>query len=126
MWSLPAFAGTVLGCFLFALLLSFIPGLRSQATGRLLLINIISWVFLAVGDNAVRETEALGETLARVGLAQFVVFLLMVGWATAKKKGAAEIKTGKPTVNPKRAAPCDPTEEQDEPWTPNPRTGNPK
>ena len=107
-------------------MLSFIPGLRSQTTGRLLLINIISWVFLAVGDNAVRETEALGETLARVGLAQFVVFLLMVGWATAKKKGAAEIKTGKPTVNPKRAAPCDPTEEQDEPWTPNPRTGNPK
>jgi hypothetical protein len=98
LWSLPAFAGTVLGCFLFALLLSFIPGLRSQTTGRFLLINIISWVFLAVGDNAVRETEDLGETLARVVLAQFVVFLLMVGWATAKKKGAAEVETGKPTA----------------------------
>jgi hypothetical protein len=88
LWSLPAFAGTVLGCFLFALLLSFIPGLRSQTTGKLLIINIISWVFLAVGDNAVRENEDLGETLTRVGLAQLVVLFLMVGWATAKKKGA--------------------------------------
>jgi hypothetical protein len=93
MWSLPAFAGTVLGCFLFALLLSFIPGLRSQTTGRLLLINIISWVILAVGDNAARGTEDLGETLARVFVAQFVVCLLMLGWVTAKQKGAAEIKT---------------------------------
>jgi hypothetical protein len=50
--------------------------------------------------DAVRETEDLGETLARVGLAQFVVFLLMVGWATAKKKGAAEVETGKPTAEP--------------------------
>jgi hypothetical protein len=56
MWSLPTFAGTVLGCFLFALLLSFIPGLRSQTTGRLFLINIISWVILALGDNAGRAT----------------------------------------------------------------------
>ena len=98
MWSLPAFAGTVLGCFLFAFLLSFIPGLRSQTTGRFLIINIISWVFLAVGDNVSRGNEALGETLARIGLAQLVVFLLMVGWATAKKKGAAEAR--KPTAEP--------------------------
>jgi hypothetical protein len=100
LWSLPAFAGTVLGCFLFALLLSFIPGLRSQTTGKLLIINIISWVVLAVGDNAVRENEDLGETLTRIGLAQLVVFLLMVGWATAKKKGAAEIETRTPTAEP--------------------------
>jgi Short C-terminal domain len=93
MWSLPVFAGTVLGCFLFAFLLSFIPGLRSRTPGRLLLINIISWAILAVGDNAARGTEDLGETLARIGVAQFVVFLLMLGWATAKQKGAAEVKT---------------------------------
>jgi hypothetical protein len=100
LWSLPAFAGTILGCFLFAFLLSFIPGLRSQTTGKLLIINIISWVFLAVGDNAARGTEDLGETLARIGVAQFVVFLLMLGWATAKKKGAAEVETSKPTAEP--------------------------
>jgi hypothetical protein len=56
------------------------------------------------GNNFSRRSplivEARGETLARVGLAQFVVFLLMVGWATAKKKGAAEIETGKPTAEP--------------------------
>jgi hypothetical protein len=96
MWSLPVFAGTVLGCFLFAFLLSFIPGLRSRTPGRLLLINIISWAILAVGDNAARGTEDLGETLARIGVAQFVVFLLMLGWATAQKKGAAEVKTQEP------------------------------
>jgi hypothetical protein len=45
-----------------------------------------------------RGTEDLGETLARIGVAQFVVFLLMLGWATAKKKGAAEVKTSKPTA----------------------------
>jgi hypothetical protein len=71
MWSLPTFAGTVLGCFLFAFLLSFIPGLRSRTPGRLLLINIISWVILAVGDNAARGTEDLGETLARIGVVSF-------------------------------------------------------
>jgi hypothetical protein len=108
LWSLPAFAGTVLGCFLFALLLSFIPGLRAHTTGNLLLINIISWLFLAVGDNAVRGAEDLGETLARIGLAQFVVFLLMLGIfkprsaqrVTAKKKGATEVEKGKPTAEP--------------------------
>jgi hypothetical protein len=100
LWSLPAFAGTIFGCFLFTLLLSFIPGLRSQTTGKLLIINIISWVLLAVGDNAVRENEDLGETLTRVGLAQLVVLLLMVGWATEKKKRAAEVETGKPTAEP--------------------------
>jgi hypothetical protein len=59
-----------------------------------------STVFLAVGDNAVRENEDLGETLTRVGLAQLVVLLLMVGWATANKKGAAEVERGKPTGEP--------------------------
>jgi hypothetical protein len=112
LWSLPAFAGTVLGCFLFALLLSFIPGLRAHTTGNLLLINIISWLFLAVGDNAVRGAEDLGETLARIGLAQFVVFLLMLGIfkprsaqrVTAKKKGATESRRASLRQNPKRAA----------------------
>jgi hypothetical protein len=99
LWSLPAFAGTIFGCFLFTLLLSFIPGLRSRTPGRLLLINFISWVILAVGDNAARGTEELGETLARVGVAQFVIFLLMLGWATAKKKGAAEVKKTKRVPN---------------------------
>jgi hypothetical protein len=98
LWSLPAFAGTVLGCFLFALLLSLIPGLRSRTIGKLLTINVISWVLLAVGDNAVRENEVLGDTLTRVGLAQLVVFLLMVGWAEAKKRGAAEVQAGKRTA----------------------------
>ena len=100
MWSLPAFAGTVLGCFLFAFLLSFIPGLRSQTTGRLLLINIISWVILAVGDNAARGTEDLGETLARIGVAQFVVFLLMLGWGRRRKREPPRVETGKPTAEP--------------------------
>jgi hypothetical protein len=32
-------AGTVLGCFLFALLLSLIPGLRSRTTGKLVILQ---------------------------------------------------------------------------------------
>jgi hypothetical protein len=34
---------------------------------------------------------------ARIGVAQFVVFLLMLGWVTAKKKEAVEVEKGKPT-----------------------------
>jgi hypothetical protein len=47
-------------------------------------------------------SSIIGNTLAanRLALAQLVVLFLMVGWATAKKKGAAEVEAGKPTAEP--------------------------
>ena len=83
--SLPSFLGTVFGCFLFVMLLALFLS-RWQTEGpKTLILNVGSWIFLAVGDNLVREIEALPETLFRIGMAQLVVFLIMTGWSAATK-----------------------------------------
>ena len=112
---LPAFIlGTVFGCFLFVMLLALFLS-RWQTEGpKTLILNVGSWIFLAVGDNLVRGIEALPETLFRIGMAQLVVFLIMTGWSAAtedkerhlacarfagEKEGASgKLRTGTPAA----------------------------
>jgi hypothetical protein len=79
MLSLPTLVGAIAGTAVFNGLALLITKSWPRSVSKILIIGLVMFFLLALGDNAVRDNEPMAVTFLRVGIAQaFVTFLLLV------------------------------------------------
>jgi peptidoglycan/LPS O-acetylase OafA/YrhL len=75
----PVLVGAIAGTFLFNLLALWITRSWPKSASKILIIGVVMFFLLALGDNVIRGGEPLGMTFVRVGIAQAIVtFVLLI------------------------------------------------
>lgn len=65
--------GATLGAAVFNALALWITKAWPMSTSKILIVGVVMFLLLSLGDNAVRENEPLATTFLRVGIAQIIV-----------------------------------------------------
>jgi hypothetical protein len=85
MLSLPTLLGAIAGTAVFNGLALLLTKAWPRSVQKILIIGIVMFFILALGDNAIREHEPMQVTFLRVGIAQVLVtFLLLIGELSRK------------------------------------------
>jgi hypothetical protein len=85
MLSVAGLVGAVLGTAVFNGLALLLTKAWPRSVQKIVIIGIVMFFLLALGDNAIREHEPMEVTFLRVGIAQVLVtFLLLIGEVSRK------------------------------------------
>jgi hypothetical protein len=78
MASLAGFIGTLVGAALLTALAFAITKSWPMSKQKILLICGAMFLLLSLGDNLTRAAETLPETMARIGLAELIVLVVLL------------------------------------------------
>lgn len=88
MLSLAELVGAFLGTAVFNGLALLLTKAWPRSVQKILIIGIVMFLILALGDNAIREHEPMQVTFLRVGIAQVLVTVLLIVGEMSRKPSA--------------------------------------